>query len=309
MEKIVIIVPYFGTFPNNFNLWLKSCEENKNIDFLIITDIKINNKISKNIHIVNMNIEELRNLIEYKLNEKIKMNSLHKLCDFKPTYGIIFSDYIEKYDYWGYCDVDMIFGDLEKFFVKYNLKKYDKFLKLGHLSLYRNTVEVNNRYKMSHNWKNVLNTEKTIGFDEKNGINEVYFENKFPIFQDCIYADISAIYKRFRLSFKEKNYKNQIFYKKNNQIYRKYWINNQEHIDEFIYIHFQKRKLPKEFFDYTHTKSFLITKKGFFKLEENEDIVLEQVKEYNKYPGILYEKAEFLLHKLKMLKKRIKNIL
>ena len=42
MKKIVFICPYFGAFPNYFNLTLKSIEYNKTIDWLIITDIKKN---------------------------------------------------------------------------------------------------------------------------------------------------------------------------------------------------------------------------------------------------------------------------
>lgn len=38
MQKIIIILPYFGKFSNYFNLFLKSCEKNHTIDWLVITD-------------------------------------------------------------------------------------------------------------------------------------------------------------------------------------------------------------------------------------------------------------------------------
>ncbi len=46
MNKIVVIGVYFGNFPEYMNLWLKSCEFNKEIDFIIFTDniIKTNIK-------------------------------------------------------------------------------------------------------------------------------------------------------------------------------------------------------------------------------------------------------------------------
>ncbi|WP_430521799.1 DUF6625 family protein [Lactobacillus gallinarum] len=33
-NRVVIIIPYFGKFPNYFNFWLKSALENKDFDFL-----------------------------------------------------------------------------------------------------------------------------------------------------------------------------------------------------------------------------------------------------------------------------------
>lgn len=33
MQKIIIILPYFGKFSNYFNLFLKSCEKNHTIDW------------------------------------------------------------------------------------------------------------------------------------------------------------------------------------------------------------------------------------------------------------------------------------
>ena len=37
-KKVAIIIPYFGSFPNYFDYWLKSALANKDFDFLIFTD-------------------------------------------------------------------------------------------------------------------------------------------------------------------------------------------------------------------------------------------------------------------------------
>ena len=36
--KIKIVIPYFGRFPNYFEFFLKSCEANDEIKFLVFTD-------------------------------------------------------------------------------------------------------------------------------------------------------------------------------------------------------------------------------------------------------------------------------
>lgn len=39
MKKIGIVVPYYGKFPNYFALFLRSCENNPTIDWIVFTDI------------------------------------------------------------------------------------------------------------------------------------------------------------------------------------------------------------------------------------------------------------------------------
>ncbi|MGN1203240.1 MAG: DUF6625 family protein, partial [Eubacterium sp.] len=38
MKKLVLISVYFGKFPDYFNLWLKSAQQNSNIDFFLYGD-------------------------------------------------------------------------------------------------------------------------------------------------------------------------------------------------------------------------------------------------------------------------------
>lgn len=140
MEKIAILVVYYGEFPPYFDLWIRSCEYNQTIDFFIVTDNKFDD-LPDNVKIINITLDEFRKLAEKKLHKKVRIDYPYKLCDFKPLYGHILEDYLSDYDYWGHCDVDLIFGDLRRFFSEYKINKYDRFLHLGHLSLYKNTPE------------------------------------------------------------------------------------------------------------------------------------------------------------------------
>ena len=42
MKSVVLILPYFGKFPDIFPLFLKTAEKNPNINFLIISDSEEN---------------------------------------------------------------------------------------------------------------------------------------------------------------------------------------------------------------------------------------------------------------------------
>ena len=214
MEKIAILVVYYGEFPPYFDLWIRSCEYNQTIDFFIVTDNKFDD-LPDNVKIINITLDEFRKLAEKKLHKKVRIDYPYKLCDFKPLYGHILEDYLSDYDYWGHCDVDLIFGDLRRFFSEYKINKYDRFLHLGHLSLYKNTPECKEYYKLDGsacgNWEEVVTNPRNFLFDEWSGVYGIYHKNNISMFEERIFADISMIYKRFRLALDDPNY-NKIRY-------------------------------------------------------------------------------------------------
>jgi hypothetical protein len=62
---------------------------------------------------------------------------------------LIFADLLKDYEYWGFCDVDMMFGDIGKLFNSGLLDKIDVFTAhnlhiVGHFTILRNTEIVNN---------------------------------------------------------------------------------------------------------------------------------------------------------------------
>jgi hypothetical protein len=195
MKKICFITPYFGTkFPDYFPYFLKSAAWNESIDFIIFTDISININIS-NVKVVNFTLQEFNALATSKLGIDINIIIPYKLCDFKPSYGLVFEDYLTQYDFWGYCDIDVVLGNMRNFFTENVLNEYDfitgrKEYPIGSLTLYRNIEKMKNLFKESSDWKYVFNHSTYLGFDEMNGkfweiINGIpYSDIKFDI--DCM---------------------------------------------------------------------------------------------------------------------------
>lgn len=90
-------------------------------------------------------------------------------------FGLIFEDILQDYEYWGHCDFDMVFGNLQKYFDEPELINYQKFLPLGHLALYRNTDENNRRFMLNgskFSYRDVLKTNTPMAFDEMAGIGD-----------------------------------------------------------------------------------------------------------------------------------------
>ena len=277
-NRVCIINCWFGKLPNYFGLWLNSCKYNPNFNFLFVTDQELSEyKISKNIKVLNIEFERFVELTKEKLSLKnIRIDKPYKLCDFKPVYGIILQDYLKDFDFWGNCDIDMCFGNLEKYINDTILNKYDKILNLGHLTLYRNNTIVNNMYKSkgaAFSYKKVFTSKYNYGFDEESGIKSIFDKQKLNTYKEIDIADIDVKYTRFRL-YDKNNYYYQIFYWENGGVYRAYLENNRIKIDEFCYIHFQKRKINVNFQVDSNIKAFYMQNSSF-------DIKNESIDENN----------------------------
>lgn len=277
MNSICIIACYFGKLPEYFDLWYKSCKKNYSVNFLFITD-QLDNKIDENIKIINMDINNLEMLASNKLKiNNIWLKAPYKICDFRPAFGIIFSDFIKDYDFWGHCDIDMIFGNIREFITEEVLKNNDKILKNGNLSLYRNNNVMNNLFKQNgaiYSYKKVFTTKENYAFDEYTGINKIVKENRIKCFYDNFFVDVDPKYSRFRLVDGE-NFNNQVFYYENGEIFRAYIKNDKEiKIEKYSHIHFQKRKMKLN--DKSIEKNFYINNQGFFNKSKNiekDDII------------------------------------
>lgn len=312
-NKIAIVVAYFGKFPNYFPLWLKSCGSNPNIDFIIATDQKVDTPFS-NILVKNLELSDLKERATKVLGFEAALSHPCKCCDYKPLYGVLFSDLLEGYDYWGHCDVDLIFGDLQYFFEKYDLYSYDRFGVLGHLSLYKNNDLMNNSYKIPNevvDYKKVFITDDNYVFDELVGIYNIHKQLDIKIFVNRIYVDIATIYKRYRLGEaysldkRPTNYPVQTFCWDNGKVYHLYWSNGKLNKQEYLYIHFQKRPnydMPSELLE---ADKFYITNRGFYGFD-NENPLREDIIKMNPYKGKLYEAIE---GRYNLFLRRVKNYL
>ncbi|MEO8239623.1 MAG: DUF6625 family protein [Flavobacterium sp.] len=173
MRKIALINSFFGEFPWYFKFFIKSCTTNPTIDFIIFSDNKYNGDLPKNVKIIAFTMADFNELASKKLNIKTAVTTPYKLCDFKPAYGIIFSDYLMDYDFWGMCDLDIILGRVREFMTSDILNQYDvistrhDFL-TGWFMLFRNTKEINQLFMKSIDYVKVFTSEAHYCFDECN---------------------------------------------------------------------------------------------------------------------------------------------
>ncbi len=307
MRKCCFIIPYFGKFPNYFPLFLKSCANNMDFDWLVVTDTNVPYNYPENFRVLKMTFEELRNLFQAKFDFELFLNSPYKLCDYKPAYGYVFEEYLHDYAFWGHCDVDTIMGNLSAFITTELMDNYDKIFCLGHMTLYRNSIENNRAFMSTFNGKNlykkVFTTNKICWFDEEffdaNNINELFISLGKRVFT----ADYSLNFNIFHSKFIKTTYVGKIdtadshgyeleTYKKclylwdNGRILRYYLSDGKCVEEEYAYMHLQKRKMlfVPSLIKYNKIRIVANMFMRFSQKEINADII-GKIKEY---PNLQY---------------------
>lgn len=201
MNKIAIIIPYFGKWPEWMDLYLFSASIQKNIDFLFFTNCEIPTKVYKNTIFHKTDYKSYCKRISTSLNINFSSeNKPYKLCDCRPFYGIIHKKELQDYEFWGFGDIDLIYGDLSLIINDSNLIKYN-FISAhsdrisGHFSIMRNIKQYNNICYKINNWKEKLESEHFYSLDESRDYG--YLINPSKRLVDIAYSILfKFIYKK-----------------------------------------------------------------------------------------------------------------
>ena len=245
MYKIAYVVPFFGKFPKGFEFWLLSCKCNPTIDWLIFTDDQTPYDYPENVKVTYFSFEKMKERIQRIFDFPISLERPYKLCDYKPSYGEVFKDELAGYDFWGNCDIDLVWGNIRKFYTDEILEKYEKVGFNGHSMLYKNTPEINARYRTHIEgidyYKDVYTTDKGYAFDEP-GMDNIYKKLEISVYEKIDFANLLKYDYGFYLDWeaKEDAYKNehQVFTWKNGQLLRHYLANGKIHQEEYMYLHY-----------------------------------------------------------------------
>ena len=310
MKSIVFIIPFFGKFPDNFELYLKSCEYNSTINWLIFTDDKTKYDYPENVKVVYTTFENIQNKIRSFYDFDIQLEEPYKLCTYKPAFGQIFSEYISAFDYWGHCDVDMIWGDIRKFYTDEVLSSYDRIGWHGHSTLYRNDDQINKRYLEQVNNTNLFyeaTQRKDVTCFDEEGMSQIYDHYGWDYYKEVHFAHPSSADYSFNLKHlpEEENYKNsaQIFRWDKGKLYRMYVFDNKVHEEEFMYIHFFRR-----FMNIKNVLSdeYIILPHSIINMDSsliNADFIKKQAKNsaFKYYCRLIYDKKKSGKLKLKYI--------
>lgn len=317
MKTCCFVIPYFGKFPNYFQLFLNSCKCNPDFNWLIFSDDSTAYDFPSNVLVVNMTFEALKNRIQSFFDFKIVLPTPYKLCDYKPAYGYVFNDFLTEYKFWGYCDIDVVMGSLSHFLTPDILENYDKIFCLGHMTLFKNTCENNqlfmSEYKGQLLYKKAFSTDKIVTFDEEwrdeNNINQIFLAKGKKVFLKDYSMNPSISYNSFVRNkyvghtidanshgYKIEHPKRALYVWDNGHVFRYFKQSSKLIREEFIYMHFQMRRMRI---------SNIILNMSCFKIIPNKFLPLEvdEVNEYTfsrvKIKGLCFHVQRLRLQRLK----------
>lgn len=265
MYSIAYVVPYFGKFPKGFQFWLMSCGCNPSIDWLIFTDDHTEYDYPPNVKVTYWSFDKMRERAQQIYDFPISLNRPYKLCDFKPAYGEIFAEELKDYDFWGDCDIDLVWGDIRKFYTDEILSKYEKIGFNGHSMLFKNSPEVCSRYRThidgALDYHEALGNDKSYAFDEP-GMDAIYEGLSIPVYKGIDFANLLKYDYGFYLDWqeeadREKN-ESQVFTWKNGRITRYYLYRGNIETQEYMYLHYWCRPTSFRIREYDPTKQYLI---------------------------------------------------
>lgn len=169
--RIRFIIPYFGRWPFWMPFFLASCRHNPDIDWLFFTDCGVPAGAPDNVRFEACSFTDYCRRVSARLGIDFQPRSPYKLCDLKPALGYVHAEELAGFDFWGFSDIDLVYGDLRAYF---NAERLDRFALLstherrisGHLCLMRNDEKMRGAFKAVPGWRAKLVATEHNGFDE-----------------------------------------------------------------------------------------------------------------------------------------------
>lgn len=175
-KPIALVQVWFGKLPDYFEYHYDTCL-NQNIDFYVFTDQEVDPKFNApNVKFIPMNAEAIEKRLFDKTGKEIKIKNNYKVCDVRPAYGDIFSEYLVDYEFIGWYDIDTLLGDV-LYWVSSYFKDFDaiSFGEDGHiynrlsgpLTIIRNVPNLTNAYLNDPVFYETMKIEKYAEYDEQ----------------------------------------------------------------------------------------------------------------------------------------------
>ena len=179
-RRLWLYIPYFGAFPNYFQLYLDSL--GRNVDCLsvfLMTDSDLSGyRVPDNLIRIPMTLEKLRERAAEFIRDEYGMDvrpdallkQAYKLCDFRVAFPELFHDISERHgvtedDFVGWGDCDLIYGRFADF-----LDMDEDYFIIGgfhgHLTAARDTESFRKLFRAVPNLLELLLDEKSHVVDE-----------------------------------------------------------------------------------------------------------------------------------------------
>ncbi len=260
-HKIIKIIPYFGQWPEWFELYIESCKNNPQINWLFYTDCGEPKIKAPNVRFVHISFDEYKRFVSERLAIRFNPSSPYKLCDLKPALGFIHELDIQDYDFFAVGDIDIIYGQIRDFITDDFLRRYDvigthKRRLSGHFAIFRNIDKYRQAFRKIPDWQNLMEMDKHLGLDESK-FSKLFVRHKnHPLWLQKLWSYSSSYQRRVLYKEQYSTILSPIKWLDGSSDHPQQWfwkdgrLTNDRDNREFMYLHFMNWKsnrwLPKK---------------------------------------------------------------
>lgn len=183
--SIILLIPYFGKWPAWFDYFLITCRFNASIKWLFFTDCPVPENAPSNVSFQSISFEDYKKKVSSKLEINFNPDNPYKLCDLKPVLGFIHEEEVKDYDFWGFSDIDLVYGDLRNYYTPERLSKFDLYSTherriSGHFCLMRNNKKMREAFRLMKSWQ-VRMADNTHHALDEGAFSRIFIRHKnFP---------------------------------------------------------------------------------------------------------------------------------
>ena len=169
-----LLVPYFGRWPEWVDLTLLTLARNPHLTWHLFTDCGPTRIQPPNVRFHAMTLAQLGALTAERVGVQPALPDPYKVCDLRPTLGLVFQELLRGHSLWGFCDLDIVLGDTAPWLTPEVLGKdllsfHDDRLSC-HLCLLRNTDENRVLFRRIGGWRDKLAWPGWVGLDDQLGL-------------------------------------------------------------------------------------------------------------------------------------------
>lgn len=170
--SVGLLAVYLGPLPSYTAQFIGSCGVNPTVEFHVVADQPPPVPLPPNVTWHRSTLAAVSARARDVLGPAFGIATPYKLNDFKPTYGLLFEDILGPYDFWGWCDIDVVWGNLRAFLTPPLLEDVDIYSVVGEdylcggFTLLRNAPLTNRLFERAPGYEVLLQAKGYLGFDE-----------------------------------------------------------------------------------------------------------------------------------------------
>jgi hypothetical protein len=173
-SSIALINVWLGPLPVWMPAFLLSCRHNPDVEWIVFSEAAPPPNLPPNVRFTPMSIDTLNRRCTAALGFDVRIHpeTAYKVVDLRPMSGLIFEKELHAFDFWGHCDLDVVWGDIRAFMSPDIMTRHDIITSRrgrisGHFCLFRNRPEWSTLFREIPDLQRLVQDTKHRNIDEK----------------------------------------------------------------------------------------------------------------------------------------------